>query len=79
MGQITVSGILVGVVAAWFAFGFFAHINERNILSCDFYNFITLPFVIVCLPPVFLWTFATNKNYRADCIKNLKRQFSKKA
>jgi hypothetical protein len=28
---------------------------------------------------VFLWTFATNKNYRADFIKNLKRKFSKKA
>ena len=72
-------GFIIGVVATWFAFGFFAHINERNILDCDFFDFITLPFVIVCLPPVFLWTFITNKQYRTDFIKNLKRKFSKKA
>lgn len=72
-------GFIIGVFATWFAFGFFAHINERNILDCNFYDFITLPFVIVCLPPVFLWTFATNKNYRTDFIKNLKRKFFKKA
>ena len=72
-------GFIIGVFATWFAFGFFAHLNEQYIFHDKFFDFITLPFVIVCLPPVFLWTFTTNKNYRTDFIKNLKRKFSKKA
>lgn len=79
MGQITVSGMLVGVLTTWFAFGFIAYLHERDILDSDYFNFTTLLFTIVVFPFVFLWTFTTNKQYRKDFVKNIKNKFKKKA
>ena len=72
-------GFIIGVFTTWFAFGLIAHLNQQYILHDKFFDLVTLLFVIVVFPFVFLWVFITNKRYRINFIKNIKRKFSKKA
>lgn len=71
-------GFIIGVFATWFIVGVLLYVEQEYFHGNEIiWNFLAMPFYLVGLPIVFVWVFTTNKKYREDFIKNIKRKIKK--
>jgi len=71
-------GFIIGVFATWFIVAVSLYVEQEYFHGNEIiWNFLTMPSYLVGLPIVFVWVFTTNKKYREDFIKNIKRKIKK--